>query len=134
MNRWTRQPAAPVKILDRYGHYAEQNQRREGRFQSPPRYSVWPIPPSFFFDHGYRSRRRIGRWQKIDNSNRPDEAVAFAHNGLHETRTLRIVTQGLAYFTNGGVDAVLSLNENARAPQLSDDLLAGHQFAFSADQ
>jgi len=52
-----------------------------------------------------------------------DEAVALADYGLHEMRTLGIVTQGLAYFANGGVDTVLGLNENARASEFRDDAL-----------
>jgi hypothetical protein len=63
-----------------------------------------------------------------------NKSVAPAYYRFYEPRTLCVVAQGLAYLSHGRVNSVLRLDEHVPAPELRNDLIAGHQCALSADQ
>jgi hypothetical protein len=65
---------------------------------------------------------------------RSDEPVAFAGDRLDETRLLRIVPQDQAELPDRGVDTVVHVNENFRAPDSFDDLLARDELSPPFDQ
>jgi hypothetical protein len=56
-----------------------------------------------------------------------DEPVSPPRNRLHESRLLRIVLQHLPNLADGGIDAVIGIEENILAPDLLDDPVAGDQ-------
>ena len=58
-----------------------------------------------------------------------DEAIAFAGHGLDEAGMVGIVFQSLANFADGGIDAVLGVDEDFFAPEAVDDFLAGNDVA-----
>src|SRR5882724_757211 len=62
------------------------------------------------------------------------EAVAFANYGFDEAWVFWVVAQGLPEFSDGGVDAMLGLNEDVLAPEFVDDLFACDEVAVPAGQ
>ena len=63
-----------------------------------------------------------------------DEAVAAAHDGLHKARLFRVVAEGLADFADGGVDAVLGIDEDFVAPKAFGDFGARDEVAFAGGE
>ena len=65
-------------------------------------------------------------------------AVKFSGVGFFpnakEARVFWIVAKGLPEFSNGGVDAVLGLNENILAPEFFNDLFATNKVAVPTYQ
>ena len=59
-----------------------------------------------------------------------DEAVAFAGYSLDESWVVGVVFQGMADFSDGGVDAVFGVNEDILAPETVDDFLSGDDAAL----
>ena len=55
----------------------------------------------------------------------PDEAVSLAGDGLNEAGIFGVVFERLADFADGGVDAVLGIDEDILAPDAVDDFLTG---------
>src|SRR6202012_5340788 len=63
-----------------------------------------------------------------------DEAIALAGDGLEEARVFGIVAQGLADLADGGVDAVLGVDEDLGVPEALGDLGAGDEAAFGGGE
>lgn len=52
------------------------------------------------------------------------ESIAFARYRVDKAGMVRIIAQGLADFADGGVDAVVGVDEDVFAPEAVDDCLA----------
>ena len=80
--------------------------------------------------------RRLGRLGKfwLNLGNCCDESVTRAGDCLHIDWQVRTVAQGLANFTDGGVDSVFDVDEDFLFPQALGDLFAGHDLAMFSDQ
>jgi hypothetical protein len=55
------------------------------------------------------------------------ESVAFSRNGAQETRIFGIVLKGLACFSDGGINAVVSIDEYVFAPDVPKDFFASDE-------
>src|ERR1700746_2416108 len=77
------------------------------------------------------SRRpgRGGRSRFAVHRHRRREAVSFPDHGLYESGFTRIVAQRQSDFANGGVDALIDVNEDGRAPKPVRDLFARNQLS-----
>ena len=53
------------------------------------------------------------------------ESIAFARYRVDEAGVVRVVFQGVADLSDGGVDAVFGIDEDILAPETFDDFLAG---------
>ena len=78
--------------------------------------------------------RRTGGWSRWilagdDPFNGSHEAIAAAGQGLNESGIAGRVSEGLADAIDGGVHAVLVVDEGAVGPQLAGDFLARQQLA-----
>lgn len=62
------------------------------------------------------------------------EAVTFSHYSLYKARLLRIVSQRDTNFANGGIDAVIDINENVCAPEPPRNFLTANQFSLFLKQ
>jgi hypothetical protein len=60
---------------------------------------------------------------------RSDETIALTHHGLNEARFLRIVAKHLTDFADGGIDAMLGVDEDLRTPKALSNLGAGDKVA-----
>lgn len=58
-----------------------------------------------------------------------DEAVALAGDGLEEARVVGVFAEGVADFADGGVDAVLGVDEDFGVPEGAGDLVARDEAA-----
>ena len=67
-------------------------------------------------------------------SDRADEAIALADDGLNEARLIGIVAEGLADFTDGSIDAVLGIDEHFAAPEVFGNFAAGDDIAFAGGE
>src|SRR5580700_8724596 len=65
---------------------------------------------------------------------RGNETVSLSGDGLDESRLLPVVFQCVANLPDGRVDAVVGIEEDVLAPELLDDLFAGHKQAPALDQ
>jgi hypothetical protein len=63
-----------------------------------------------------------------------DEPVAFSHHRLDEARFLGIIAQHLTYLANGGVDAVLGVDEDFGAPEPLHNFCSGDEVSVSGRQ
>ena len=68
---------------------------------------------------------------RLDHGN---EAVSPSGDGLHESRSLGVVLQYLANLADGGVDAVVGVEEDVLAPNPFYDLVTGHELPSSFNQ
>src|SRR5215471_16713050 len=78
-------------------------------------------------------RRWSRRWGS-DFFNRSDEAIAAADHRLDKPRLFGIIFQRLPDPANGGVDAVVGVDENAFAPDPFDNFLTNDQLATALYQ
>src|ERR1700722_2679182 len=62
----------------------------------------------------------------IDGS---EETISPARHGFDEPGILRRITEGVPQSPNGGVQAVIEIDEGVRRPEPVAQLLAGHDFA-----
>ena len=53
---------------------------------------------------------------------------------MNEAWVFGIVAEGLAHFTNGGVNAVFRVDEDLAAPETTCDLFAGDDLAFAGGE
>ena len=65
-----------------------------------------------------RQPGRGGRSRFAVDRHRRREAVSFPDHGLYESGFIRIVAQRQSDFANRGVDALIDVNEDGRAPKL----------------
>ena len=65
---------------------------------------------------------------------RGDEPISAARDSLKETWIVRIVVQDLADLPDGGVDAIVGIDEDFLAPNPLHDLFAGDKFAVLLQQ
>ncbi len=63
-----------------------------------------------------------------------DEAVAAAGEGFDEARVARLIAQGFADAVDGGVDAVVEVDEGAVGPEGAGYFIAGEDFVGSLEQ
>jgi hypothetical protein len=56
--------------------------------------------------------------------------VTPAGDGLHKARSLGVIFQHLSNLADGGVDAVVGVEENIFSPDSIDDLVAGDELPF----
>ena len=73
-----------------------------------------------------RGWQHFGHWR--------DEPVSPPGDGLHEPGLFSIVLQYLANLADGGIDAVVGVEEDILAPDPLDDLVPGHQLTSLLDQ
>src|ERR1700757_5122648 len=81
-----------------------------------------------------RQPGRGGRSRFAVNRHRRREAVSFPDHGLYESGFIRIVAQRQSDFANGGVDALIDINEDGRAPKPVRGLSACNRFSVSLYQ
>src|ERR1700730_10032922 len=83
-------------------------------------------------------RRRSGRDSRFPCSGRPvdgsDEAVAAPSEGFDENGSFRGVAQGIAQALDGGVEAVIEIDEGFGRPEFAMQLLASDAFAGPLEQ
>jgi len=65
---------------------------------------------------------------------RGDEAVAAAGEGFNEARVVGGVAEDLADAVDGGVDAVVEVDEGAVGPEGAGDLVAGEDLAGALEE
>jgi hypothetical protein len=70
---------------------------------------------------------RLSLWvgRPIAADHRRGKAVSLPDNCLHEPRLLRVVAEHLPHLANGGVNAVVDIEEDVVAPEARGDLVAG---------
>lgn len=81
-----------------------------------------------------RQPGRGGRSRFAVDRHRRREAVSFPDHGLYESGFIRIVAQRQSDFANGGVNALIDVDENSRAPKPVRELFACNQFSVSLYQ
>lgn len=64
----------------------------------------------------------------------PDEAVAAAGDGMNEARVIGIITEDLADLSDGGIDAVLCIDEDFDAPEACGDFTTSDNIAFAGSE
>ena len=74
------------------------------------------------------------RRRQLRFSDWTDEAIALAHHGLHETRLVGIVAEGLADFADSRIDTVLGINEDFAAPKVLGYFCPGDEIAFAGGE
>src|SRR5882762_7182142 len=70
----------------------------------------------------------------VDHPHGSDESVSLPDHGLEKARAGGVVAQGGANLSHNVVDVALGIDEQVRAPEFPDDVLAGHHLVASSDQ
>src|ERR1700704_5749833 len=70
----------------------------------------------------------------VDHPHGSDESVSLPHHGLEKARAGGVVAEGGANLAHNVVDIALGIDEQIRAPEFPDDILARHHLVASSDQ
>src|SRR5882724_9375435 len=79
-------------------------------------------------------RAALGPILSVDHPHGSDESVSLPNHGLQKAGVGGIVAQGGANLPHNVVDVALGIDEQIRAPEFPDDILAGHHLVASSDQ
>jgi hypothetical protein len=66
--------------------------------------------------------------------NRSDEAVSAACQGFDEAGARSGIAQDFAYFVDGGVEAVVEVDEGVGGPEFLLKIFAGHDFSGAVEE
>src|SRR5436190_4423381 len=109
---------------------AEKHQRQDGQ-----RRALAPPARLLRADSAHNTGSKVGLWiVRVHHTHRSDKSVAFAHHGFKEARFSGVVTKSGADFSHNVVDVGLGIDEQIRAPQFADDLLARNHLVATAHQ
>ena len=76
----------------------------------------------------------LGARIPIAEGHRGGEPISSADHGFYKTRLLRVISQRRPDFADGGIDAMVNIEEDILAPEPLGDFLAGYQLATAFEQ
>lgn len=135
------------QISPAVGSGGEEGDRRHGEPKQPPRLAAFGSMRWCRCDAGVlcglrqrcevQGRGFCGGWRfrlLRNNGDRRDQTVSLALDGLDILRMVRIVAQAMAELADGGIDAVLGVDEDLSRPEPPGDFRARHQAALARGQ
>src|SRR5262249_61083487 len=75
----------------------------------------------------------LGRWRPDELHGR-DESISLAGDRLHEAGLLRVVLERLADLADGGIDAVVRVEEDIPSPDPLDDPVPADELSLLFDE